>query len=214
VRADTNATARLVRSRFEPFVIDDGERLPSNFSVRRPRRRLGRRSSELYIGGSLARRSPDPAGALDDLAWYLAGIGEPADAMTRVTLRVFERGGEVVLVDLSRPNLTDDRELAELALRELPLWQPQIDAARGRVIAPAAIGSAGGPRNFAIKGVVVSGRTADGAPDIRIAWASAVSMSEEWLDLLGWFAGQERVRFAQTAATALSTIDDLLRTER
>ena len=136
VRVDSPTRARVISQLFRQYVSSEPMTLRSNFSIRQRTRRIRPNDFELYIGGALAARALRFRSILYSLCGHLAGLEQPDDAYLTADLRAFAAGPNVVLVDLARPRLVDDKRLSRAGITELPIWAPAIDVAAGSIRIP------------------------------------------------------------------------------
>ena len=177
---------------FADFLSENGTRLPSNFSLRIDRNPLKRDRSVLFLGGVVAVRSRTLRGPLHALASFVAGLEDADPQHPRLNLRVFRRGDLAVIADLERPLLVDDSGLRKAGISEAYLWQPVVDSANFRVLAPItsrstwrqpAINTRSVAANLSIVGLI-SRRTVDGSPDLRSLCGQALNNQDAWLNVI------------------------------
>ena len=136
VRPDSERTASVLRALLAHYLCETGPRLPSNFSIRRPYGFMHAHRGAVYIGGVVVGRSRRFATLVRLLAGHLAGLEPHREGLTRVQLRAFVKGDQVVLVELPRPALVDDALLHREGITEQPIWVPAIDPIRQMLVVP------------------------------------------------------------------------------
>lgn len=171
VRADTDATAATIRTRFAAWLEPTpagahGEPVPWAFSLRletehdTDRARRGPKAvPQLRIGRSLlarSRRADDVVSALDRV---LGGVLARQDDTRRwLGLRTFVAGDRAVLVGAAPPALTADPRLARAGVTELPTWSVAVDGDTVFVAPPLtadpSVADGGEGRGFALVGLV------------------------------------------------------------
>ena len=175
VRADTDATAATIRTRFAAWLESDatgehGEPIPWAFNLRLDpddhaaapagdTRRGPKAVPQLRIGRSLLARSRLPDNVLSALDQILGGVLARQDDTRRwLGLRTIVRDGRVVLVDAAPPALTADPRLARAGVTELPTWSVAVDG--GTVLVPPPLtadpstNEGGESRSFELVGLV------------------------------------------------------------
>lgn len=203
VRAEDPDVAALVRKRFAASLVD-GE-VPAAFSLRRPgadaasatgARPLGL----LYWGSCIVGRAAEPGRLLDTLAGWFARIEtlQGWDGPT-MYLRMFERDGAVVLVDLAAPALVDDRRLASRGVREVP-------GDRVPVRFEAGLVADGRP----VRGVVLVDPTPSAARALARLMAVTTPEVDEAFGVFAALVAAGRTRVVTTVDDARAAVVDLL----
>ena len=147
VQTDTLESLALLRRVFDAWLDDDiadelASRSPA-FSVHLTPPSGGRGVTtipHLRHGSVVLARSRTPEQVMHALASVLGGIhcGPPSAGAARVWLRPFAHERRVVLVEASRPHLTDDRVLVQAGGAESVAWH--VDVTRdGQVTIPPSL---------------------------------------------------------------------------
>jgi hypothetical protein len=88
------------------------------------------------MGGVVVGRSRRFGTLVRLLAGHLSGVEAESKGLVRVQLRAFAKEDRVVLIELHRPALVDDRLLRRRGIVELPIWVPVVDTKRGTLVLP------------------------------------------------------------------------------
>lgn len=149
VRADTEFSLDRLRTLFEPWLdlapVDEALTIEPAFSVRlepidgrRRERGAGLQLlPQLRFGSRVMVRSRQPEAVLRALAQVLGGahLYGRNDGRTWMGMRPFVRGDVMVLVDLDRPAMVNDRQLAQSGVEERAVWSTVVES-DGSVLVP------------------------------------------------------------------------------
>ena len=176
VHADTDAALERLRTLFEPWLESAPPEgladLAPVFSLRlepvdgRPERGAGpRHVPQLRYGTAVMVRSREPDDILRAFGQVLGGAHRYRrdDGLVWIGMRPFVRGSSMVLVDVDRPTMVNDRLLARSGVEELAVWSTIVEP-DGTVTVPAPLpdlawDAAGveppseGPRSFQLAGI-------------------------------------------------------------
>ncbi len=203
VRADTEFSLDRLRTLFEPWLdldpVDEALTIEPAFSVRLEPidgRVRGRGAGlqpvpQLRFGSTVMVRSRQPDAVLRALAQVLGGahLYRRNDGRTWMGMRPFVRGDAMVLVDVDRPAMVNDRQLAQSGVEELAVWSTVVEPDGSMLVPPPlpglAWGSVGveppaaGWRRFRLAGVALhtEGR---GTPAELVAEVARHSFNSDW----------------------------------
>ena len=149
IRVDTESTLQRLKILFEPWVdtsLDESATLKPALSVRlEPVEADGRGRGggpqlvpQLRCGSCVMARSRDSNEVLRALAQVLGGANahDPDDETIWLNMRAFSNGESVLLTDLNRPALVNDRALAQSGIDELAVWSVALQADGSVMIPP------------------------------------------------------------------------------
>lgn len=135
IRVDIEASLQRVRLLFEPWVdasTDESITRKPALSIRlepAEARTPGRGGGPQFVpqlrcGSCVMARSRDSDAVLRALAQVLGGAHahDPDDGNIWLNMRAFSNGHSVVLTDLNRPTMVNDRSLAQAGIDELAVW--------------------------------------------------------------------------------------------
>ena len=221
LQADTEFALDRLRTLFEPWLepepVDEALTIEPAFGVRLEPvdGRLRTRGAglqpvpQLRYGSSVMVRSRQPDDVLRALAQVLGGahVYRRDDGRTWMGMRPFVRGDAIVLVEVDRPTMVNDRQLAQAGVEELAVWSTVVEPDGSLSVPPPLPGlawesvgvepPAEGWQRYHLAGIAAL-HDHEATPAELVAQVARRSMHASWFTLVAAMA---------EAGTLLSAVD-------